>query len=119
MDKTFLERLGAYWLHRLLEPTTYAGFFLIAHALLGWNPSMEMKTAIELLGEGFIGSLFVVAREGRNKPDNPSLPTTLKGKMPAPPAAIVPPTDAGMKPLAPDAKLESDPAGTVHEQKTP
>ena len=88
---SFWQRLYNYALLRLKEPTTWAGIFLICHALFGWNPSMEMQTAIALLGEGLVGSLLVVAREGRNVADNPSMLAAVKGELPAPAPKIAEP----------------------------
>jgi hypothetical protein len=87
----FLKRLAAYGLQRLGEPTTWAGIFLIGAGLFGWHPSPEKQAAITTLGLYIFGSLLIVAREGRNKPDNPSLPATIKGECPPQKPDIVTP----------------------------
>lgn len=85
------ERVGAYILQRLGEPTTWAGISTIATALLGLNVPPEKQAAIVTLGTTVAGLLLMVAREGRSVPENPSLPTTIKGEMPEPKPPIVPP----------------------------
>lgn len=110
----FWQRVGGYTLQRLGEPTTWAGITIIVTGVTGVTVQPELQAAIVSFGSGIAGILLMAAREGRNKPDNPSLPTACKGEMPQPKPAIVPPSTDGMKPVSKSDQLEADPAGVVH-----
>lgn len=110
----FWQRIGAYLLQRGGEPSTWAGLVTVATALgVNWAP--EKWQAISTIGAFIAGTLLAAAREGRNKPDNPSLPTTCKGEMPEPKPAIVPPSTDGMAPVSKGAQVV-DAAGEVHAE---
>lgn len=118
MNMAFWARVGAYTLQRLGEPSTWAGIFTVATGV-GITVAPQMQTEITTLGTSLVGILLMAAREGRNKPDNPSLPTVCKGEMPDPKPVIVPPSTAGMHQVPDEAKLEADAAGVVHVDPPP
>jgi hypothetical protein len=113
---TFWQRVGRYLLLRAKEPTTYAGLTVIATGL-GIHISPDRWAAIATAGTFIAGFLLTVTKEGRNKPDNPSLTATLKGEMPPANPAIVPPAptsdlpttaiDPKRVPVAADGELQA------------
>jgi hypothetical protein len=116
---TRCQRVIAYLLIKLNQPTTWAGFATAATAF-GINFSPEKWQVISTTGMSVVSFCLFLASEGRNKPDNPNLSTVLRGEMPPPKAAIVPPSTDGMATLT-QAQVKSevvDPAGEVHAQPT-
>jgi hypothetical protein len=111
---TRCQRVLAYLAIKLRQPTTWAGIATTATAL-GINLSPEKWQAISTLGMSFVSLCLFLASEGRNKPDNPNLSTVLRGKMPEPKPAIVPPSTEG---LSPSAEKVVDAAGEVHAEPT-
>jgi hypothetical protein len=87
---TFWQRVGRYALLRLKEPTTWTGLCVIATGV-GLKIAPELQTQIITFGAGISSILLMAAREGRNKPDNPTAMSTIKGEMPEQKPAIVPP----------------------------
>lgn len=112
------ERLCAFVLQRLSEPSTWAGIVTVVTGL-GVSVSPERRDAIATIGTTIAGLLLMVAREGRSLPDNPSLPATIKGEMPdqkppivtPPPVSDLPTTKIDPKHVAiePDGTLKADP----------
>lgn len=115
MNKDFWKRLWAYALARFGEPSTWVGIVGCATAL-GVKIKPEAWDAITNIGLFIVTGLLFALREGRNKPDNPSLPTTIKGEMPPAKAAIVPPSTEGMQALSKATPQAVDAAGEVHAQ---
>ena len=110
------ERVGRYLLLRGKEPTTWAGLTLAA-TLFGIHLSPEQALAVATIGGGVASVLLVFTKEGRNKPDNPSLTATIIGSMPPSKPAIVPPAtttdlpqvaiDPQHVPVAADGELQA------------
>lgn len=88
--KAFIMRFGAYMARRLSEPSSWA-------AIIGLMTSIGVKilpdqaSAITDIGVCIFSGLLFAAREGRDKPDNPTIGTVIKGEMPPPKPDIVPP----------------------------
>lgn len=113
---TFWQRVGRYLLLRLREPTTWAGLSVIVTAC-GVKIAPELQTEITSLGAGIASILLMAAREGRSKPDNPSLGATISGEMAPQKPPIVPPSptagqptvaiDPAHVPVAADGELQA------------
>lgn len=112
---SFCQRMLAYLLARAGEPSTWAGLVGIATGL-GIKVAPQAWDSISALGLFIASALLTVSREGRNKPDNPTLPATMKGEMPEAKPAIVPPNAQGEAPLSQSARANAtvDAAGEVH-----
>lgn len=114
---TFWQRIGAYVLLRLREPSTWSGIIGVATALTGWNISPEKQAAVITIGTTISFLLLIPAREGRVKADNPSIGATISGEMPPAKPAIVPPAstsdqktvaiDPQHVPVAADGELQA------------
>lgn len=114
---TRCQRIIAYLLIKMGQPTTWAGIFTAATAL-GINIAPEKWQAISTIGMSLVSVTLALANEGRNKPDNPTLRTVIRGEMPPPKPAIVPPNTDGMQAIGPSTEKAVDPAGEVHAQPT-
>lgn len=116
MNAEFWKRLWAYALQRLAEPSTWAALIGLGTYWTGKVVPPEQQTMITDLGITVVLGLIAASRDGRNKPDNPSLGTVIKGVMPPPKPAIVPPSTEGMAPLTTTQRSDAvvDAAGEVH-----
>lgn len=84
------QRVWAYILQRLGEPSTWAGIVAVITGL-GMNVTPEKAEAIAMIGTTLSGILLMATREGANTATNPTLPAAVKGELPDPKAPIVPP----------------------------
>ena len=114
IEDSLVRRIEAYLGKRLSEPSTWAGILALLSVLIGRNLDPDQQALVVQIGVAVGGGLLVLAREGRNKPDNPTLKTTITGQMPEPPPVVVPPSTEGLHPtsIAPD--VEADDSGYLH-----
>jgi hypothetical protein len=113
---TRTERVGRYLLLRAKEPTTWAGITLAATAF-GIHLSPDQIVAIGTIGAGIASVLLVFSKEGRNKPDNPSLTATITGSMPPSKPAIVPPAATTETVAIDPQRVPVDAAGELQAPK--
>lgn len=115
----FWKRFGGYLLQRLGEPTTWVGIVGAATGL-GIKLAPQAWDSITSIGLFIASGLMMAAREGRNKPDNPSMPSVVMGSMPAPKAAIVTPAPvADLPTVAIDPEhVAIDSSGGLHAEAT-
>lgn len=114
-DDNLIQRIEAYLGKRLSEPTTWAAFIAWMSIVIGRNVDPELQTLVIQVGVTLGGGLLFLAREGRNKPDNPTLKTTITGQMPEPPPAVVPPSAEGLHPTTIDpGDVQADESGFLH-----
>ena len=60
-------------LHRLREPSTWAGIITMVTGILGWRLSEEVRVHVITLGTTLVGLLIAIGREGKPTPDDPAL----------------------------------------------
>lgn len=98
--------MGNWILHRLREPTTWAGIITMLSGILGWKLSEEVRAHVITIGMSLAGLLLAMGREGKATDDDPPL-------LPPPKAGGTPVDhatgdhDRGVQPN-PDQGLRSD-----------
>lgn len=60
-------------LHRLREPSTWAGIITMLTGILGWRLSEEVRVHVITLGTTLVGLLIAIGREGQPTPEDPAL----------------------------------------------
>lgn len=60
-------------LHRLREPSTWAGIITLVSGLLGWKLSEEVRAHVITIGMSVVGLLLAIGREGKPTDEDPPL----------------------------------------------
>lgn len=60
-------------LHRLREPSTWAGIITVVTGILGWKVSEEVRAHVVTIGTSIVGLLLAIGREGKATDDDPPL----------------------------------------------
>lgn len=107
--------MGNWILHRLREPTTWAGIITMLSGILGWKLSEEVRAHVITIGMSLAGLLLAFGRDGKPTAEDPPLLSPPKaGGTPADHATGD--HDRGLQGTA-DPGLRSD-AGRAHDHRS-